>query len=1301
MQNQDVQLYSQKFINDGFDSLEMLAEVVEEDLYFMKKAHSRALGRRLELTSERKREAALGVVDALASLNLGEGKNVGGDVGAGRGVEVIARRTQQRRQQQQSVEQRPLEKRDGFDITKRGFAERSSKSLSTTLPPMNPGVNSNPPPSSNSSEDEKFYDITQNMFPERPRSSLSTTAFPSAFHEGEKSEMNSRPAPPSVQNAEVGSRKAATKARRRDDSYVDITQSHFTSVRPTSLVNTGTEKRGVTTSGSDKESKRVYTKIKQKPDDEECIGEECWDITQQHFGSTRPTSLVNTGTLKRGTTAGSDVESRRESSRHFASGMREGERSEMNSRPPPASVQNAGVSGSAGTVRSQQMDGNSHVDIAKQFASDRPTMLVNTGTKKRGTTFGSDEDSRGRRGSWSPDEECIIGDEEVCFDITKQHFDYSDRPTLLVNTGTKKKGTTAGSWDESRVSVRTLQEGDRMEYADKTKGGWRKRIPNDKFLDLPEFSTDLSPPAVSRAVRSGSSAHDDRHPLSLTAHTGANRFKTGEKISTNVAIPTPDRQPLSLTIHSGVNRFKTAERVNTGVSPPTAKRQPISLTVNAGRKVKNITKVPTLVADDQYVDTVTFSSVLTKPSKVKNVTNSILPEEEYVDNHQFSPIPDLSPPSKVKNLRKPQSIEADYVDEFRFSPPTTSSAKPKPTHSAPAAISSDPYVNVPHFSSVSELTPPSKVKTFTSIEEERDEKSVLADDDIFASKPSDVPSPAKVNDATATTDATTYTKAIEKEEEFVQKTRSVPTRIDGLSYEEVESWLLSRLSYNLKPEELDAYSLQLVEDGFDSKDMLDELEEEDLHFMSAQHKQALLFVEVLKDWLLSHLPDLQRDDVATYTMQLIEDGFDSLDMLAELTEDDLQFMKRAHRRVLAKKLHHVAESTEPADGLGNVDSRANASLESAMDEARKELEDKESWIAEQNRLAEQRHLERKKAESAERYYASKGLDGFEGDITQGTFAGRSSKSLATPQSTDVKRTVPSASAKREDVQDKSEADPSYDITRDSFQTRPSLAADPNHHETPVEKVEISDKSNAAASLKGKESSFDITRNSFPKRPSLAADPNHLETPTERANTRHKSAREEDNFSFDISSFPDRPSLSAAPGYHLSPSLSERRDQRPKDPTKVDEVLPGTEGAPRAELYQSYLKRGFTTGQAQELKHFFTVWTDDALPHEKKFTCIFTCPIDGEHFASGNWNHGGEVVQKDGVFWFPNKNSAMHAAAAKALDCFSLRRCKGTDVTPSQRCEDGPYLAIDAPLIAGLPSDVELPNACYRLEDESE
>jgi hypothetical protein len=154
---------------------------------------------------------------------------------------------------------------------------------------------------------------------------------------------------------------------------------------------------------------------------------------------------------------------------------------------------------------------------------------------------------------------------------------------------------------------------------------------------------------------------------------------------------------------------------------------------------------------------------------------------------------------------------------------------------------------------------------------------------------------------------------------------------------------------------------------------------------------------------------------------------------------------------------------------------------------------------------------------------------------------------------------------------------------------------------------------------------------------------------------------------------------------------------------VDYPLRGCDGAPCAELQQTYVNEGF----AGSLKNYYTIWQSP----EKRFTCIFTCPfVDGgftgslqnyyhswESFASGSMkrdaynqiNNFATIIGE--VCWHNTKKLAMNAAAARALDCFSLRRCHGTDKEPWQRCEEFPYLSPEnAPQLPGLPPDVALP-----------
>lgn len=67
----------------------------------------------------------------------------------------------------------------------------------------------------------------------------------------------------------------------------------------------------------------------------------------------------------------------------------------------------------------------------------------------------------------------------------------------------------------------------------------------------------------------------------------------------------------------------------------------------------------------------------------------------------------------------------------------------------------------------------------------------------------------------------------------------------------------------------------------------------------------------VKEWLLSQLPHLQNEDALSYTTKLHELGFDSVAFIEEeLLDEDLQFMKKAHRRVVMRQLQLSKDRAE-------------------------------------------------------------------------------------------------------------------------------------------------------------------------------------------------------------------------------------------------------------------------------------------------------------------------------------------------------------------------------------------------------
>eukprot|EP00984_Skeletonema_dohrnii_P011374 scaffold4532_cov117-Skeletonema_dohrnii-CCMP3373.AAC.4 len=69
--------------------------------------------------------------------------------------------------------------------------------------------------------------------------------------------------------------------------------------------------------------------------------------------------------------------------------------------------------------------------------------------------------------------------------------------------------------------------------------------------------------------------------------------------------------------------------------------------------------------------------------------------------------------------------------------------------------------------------------------------------------------------------------------------------------------------------------------------------------------------QVVAQWLLSQLPHMHKDDASEYSTQLYDLGFDSIAFIEEeLIEEDLSFMKSAHRRVMMRQLSKIRAEKE-------------------------------------------------------------------------------------------------------------------------------------------------------------------------------------------------------------------------------------------------------------------------------------------------------------------------------------------------------------------------------------------------------
>lgn len=141
--------------------------------------------------------------------------------------------------------------------------------------------------------------------------------------------------------------------------------------------------------------------------------------------------------------------------------------------------------------------------------------------------------------------------------------------------------------------------------------------------------------------------------------------------------------------------------------------------------------------------------------------------------------------------------------------------------------------------------------------------------------------------------------------------------------------------------------------------------------------------------------------------------------------------------------------------------------------------------------------------------------------------------------------------------------------------------------------------------------------------------------------------------------------------------------------------------------------------------YFT-WHNDGMPHERKFTSIFVCPITAEVFSTGTYGPKkyytlqADPVTGATIVWFStsfllgvakvhcleehsiyricclhcffldDKASAQHGAASRAYDCFSLRKYTllGMRSVRLGGEEQHPYMREqDAPKLPSMPDDI--------------
>jgi hypothetical protein len=118
------------------------------------------------------------------------------------------------------------------------------------------------------------------------------------------------------------------------------------------------------------------------------------------------------------------------------------------------------------------------------------------------------------------------------------------------------------------------------------------------------------------------------------------------------------------------------------------------------------------------------------------------------------------------------------------------------------------------------------------------------------------------------------------------------------------------------------------------------------------------------------------------------------------------------------------------------------------------------------------------------------------------------------------------------------------------------------------------------------------------------------------------------------------------------------------------AIPLVASSPKQTLHGYY---GKMKGKVPITKNDYFTWHNGGPDHDRRFTCIFLCPVTGEWFPSGRYGKANTYqVMRDSrtgavVVWHAKKADAEHAAAARACDCLCFRH--GRDI---RLAKDNPY-----------------------------
>ena len=169
-----------------------------------------------------------------------------------------------------------------------------------------------------------------------------------------------------------------------------------------------------------------------------------------------------------------------------------------------------------------------------------------------------------------------------------------------------------------------------------------------------------------------------------------------------------------------------------------------------------------------------------------------------------------------------------------------------------------------------------------------------------------------------------------------------------------------------------------------------------------------------------------------------------------------------------------------------------------------------------------------------------------------------------------------------------------------------------------------------------------------------------------------------------------PSATAAAAAMLESSVTKPQKQR-KTSSNESGIAATTLVSPKEVLYIWYGKK---LRKTQIKPAQYMTW-DTGRQNDQQFSAIFVCPMTNEAFLAGPRTDDNKTSltaaapDKDGLYWFPRKIIAEHAAAARAYDCLAMRASGGINGSIGRLCGLEPYWPSQRPTwpIEGIPAQI--------------